>query len=387
MIKTLVGYTAEVDDAGQAVEQIKSQMRPETNLLKNSIGIIACHYEFVFSGIAKAICDALPFDVVGTISTSQAVEGQADALLLTVMVMTSDDIEFTSVITHSLQGEPGKAIAQSYKEAASARQEKPALILAFAPFMTQNSGDEYVNVITEASGGVPCFGTLAIDDTEDFSSTFMIANGDHYTDKMAMVLCYGNLAPKFFIANISPDWVLDQSAIITKSAGHVIMEVNGKTVDQFFEDLGLAKAAETQYAMASLPFLIDYNDGTPKVSKVFIALTPERYALCAGATPEGSTLYIAKSDKEDVLRTTGQAVDQMLREVQGASGALIYSCISRSMALGSDQYEEMALVDNKTQGKLPFMMVCSGGEICPTQIASDKAINRFHNNTFVACIF
>ena len=387
MLKTLIGYTAEIDDDRQAVEQIKSQLGLETNLLKNSIGIIACHYEFIFSGIVKAVCDALPFDVVGTISTSQAVEGQADALLLTIMVMTSDDVEFTSVITPSLQGEPGKAIAQSYREAASARQEKPALILAFAPFMPQNSGDEYVNTITEASNGVPCFGTLAIDDTEDFSSTFMIANGEHYTDKMVMVLCYGSITPKFFIANISPDWVLDQSAIITKSAGHVIMEVNGKTVDQFFEDLGIAKVAETLYAMTSLPFLIDYNDGTPKVSKVFVSFTPERYALCAGATPEGSTLYMAKSDKEGVLQTTEQTVDQMLQEVQGASGALIYSCITRSMALGSDQYGEMALVDNKTQGKLPFMMVCSGGEICPTQIASNKAINRFHNNTFVACVF
>jgi hypothetical protein len=33
------------------------------------------------------------------------------------------------------------------------------------------------------------------------------------------------------------------------------------------------------------------------------------------------------------------------------------------------------------------MMAYSGGETCPTQVSDDKAINRFHNNAFVACVF
>ena len=384
MMRTFTAYTAEADDAREAIRQLKEQLETGS-LLSNTVGIIACHYEFVHSGVVKEVCEALPFDVVGTISSAQAVQGGADALLLTLMVMTSDEVQFDIVMTPSLMEEPGKAIAGSYQNAL--QNEKPALILTFAPFMLQNSGDEYVNVLSEVSGGVPCFGTLAVDDTADFSNCFMLLNGAHYRDRMAMVLVYGDLQPKFYVANISESKILEKSAVVTKSAGPVLIEVNERPVIEYFEDLGLVEASETQYAMSSLPFLLDFNDGTPKVSKIFVALTPEKYAICAGAMPEGSTMYMAVSDKEDVLFTTGETVEEMQNQLENASGLLVYSCISRSMALGAEQFKEMELIGQKIGGKLPFMTVCSGGEICPTQVSDEKAINRFHNNAFIACLF
>jgi hypothetical protein len=204
---------------------------------------------------------------------------------------------------------------------------------------------------------------------------------------MGLLLLYGDIKPKFFIATISANKILGKSALVTKSAGHILMEVNDRPVVEYFEDLGLTKASETAYAMTSLPFMLDYGDGTPQVSKVFIGLTPESYAICAGAMPEGSTLYIGVFDKEDVLLTTEEAVREALAAAADASGLLIYSCISRSMSLGADQLLELDLVKEKLADKLPFMMAYSGGEICPTQISEAKAINRFHNNAFIACLF
>ena len=385
MIKTFVACTSEVDDVQIAIEQIKSCLKPENGFLKNTIGIAACHYEFVLSGIFKEICEALPFDIVGTISTGQSVGSECASLLFTLMVLTSDDVEFDMVLTSSLQSEAGKVIETAYK--AAARPERPAMIFSFAPFMPANSGDEYVNTLSGISGGVPVFGTLAVDDTLDFSNCFMLVNGEHYNDRMSMLLFYGKVHPEFFIANISESKMLEKSAVITGSAGHVLMEVNERPVIEYFEDLGLVEASETQYAMTSLPFLLDYNDGTPKVSKIFIMLTQEKYALCGGAMPVGSTLNIAKTDKEDVLLTTGNAVNLALKSIEGKSGFLIYSCISRSMAFGSEQFREIEFIKEKLGAGLPFMMALSGGEICPTMVSGKEAINRFHNNAFVLCLF
>ena len=385
MIKTLIAHTTELDDEQLAVEQIKSQLNLDGGLLKNTIGIVACHYEFITSDVFEAICGALPFKIVGTISSAQAVPGELGALLLSLTVLTSDDVQFDTVLTPSLMSEPHNVIAESYKSAC--RDEKPALILAFAPFILQNCGDDYVNILTETSGGVPCFGTLAVDDTLDFSNCFMLADGVHYRDRMVMVLVYGAISPKFYVANISEERMLEKGADVTKSVGSVLMEVNERPIIDYFEDLGLVKASETQYALSSLPFLLDYNDGTPKVSKIFVMLTPEKYAICAGAMPVGSTLYITTTDKDDVLFTTGRAVDMILKEAENASVLLIYSCISRGLTLGAEQYREMALISERLSGKLPFMMANSGGEICPTQVSDDKAINRFHNNAFIACTF
>ena len=386
MIRTITAQTFEVDDVNLAVDQIKSQLGPVNGFKKNTIGIVACHYEFVFSGVFKAICQALPFEIVGAVSPGQSTPDDHGVILLTLIVLTSDDVHFKKTLTPSLMNDSGNVIAQTYSAAAGT--EKPALLLTFAPFLPQNSGDEYVNVITQVSGGgVPCFGTIAVDDTLDFKNCFVLSDGEHYTDIMVMVLVYGNIQPKFFIAHVSKNKMLGKSAVITKSSGHVLMEVNERPVEEYFADLGLKKATEAQYSMTSLPFLLDYNDGTPIVSKAFIMLTPEKYAICAGAMPEGSTLYIAVSDKDDVLVTVGEAADRILEDIGNASTLLIYSCIGRCMTLGSDQFREIELLKQKLGEKLPYMIAFSGGEFCPTQVSNEKAINRFHNNAFVACLF
>jgi hypothetical protein len=388
MIKTLVACTAEVDDVHIALDEIRTQLDMPHNLMKNAVGIIACHYEFVFSGMVKAIAEALPFDVVGTITSAQAVRGEAGTLLLSLMVLTSDDVSFVTRLTPSLLGEPAQTITRAYQEAAAGQPQKPALIFTFAPFIMENSGDEYVNVFTQISGGAPCFGTLAVDDTLNFANCFLLYNGEHYPDRMGFILLYGDVTPKFYIATISPAKILEKEALVTKSAGHVLMEVNERPVVEYFEDLGLTKAAETQYAMTSLPFMLDYGDGTPPVSKVFIKLTPEKYAICAGAMPEGAKMKIGIFDRDDVLFTSGAALDDIARDTAGGSGGLlIYSCISRNKTLGADMLAEGMLVREKAGGQTAFMMAYSGGEICPTQVSAAKAINRFHNNAFIACVF
>ena len=93
-----------------------------------------------------------------------------------------------------------------------------------------------------------------------------------------------------------------------------------------------------------------------------------------------------------MLLTTGNALDLMLKDINETTGGLlIYSCISRGMVFGGDQCREFEMVKQKvcsvqTTLKLPFMMAFSGGEICPTQVSDNKAINRFHNNAFIACL-
>ncbi|GHU51403.1 hypothetical protein AGMMS49975_04660 [Clostridia bacterium] len=381
MVKTITAYTEEIDDIELAVGEILGQLELEKNPLKNSIGIIACHYEFVFSGVFEALSKALPFDVVGNISSVQAVNGASGTLILTLMVLTSDDVSFEVVLTESLLESPGKVIEDTYKSIQP--EQKPKAILMFAPFMPQNSGDEYVNALTKASGGIPCFGTLAVDDTTTFENCFMLFNGAYYTDRMAMLLLYGELNPRFYIATISPEKVRTESpALITKSAGHILIEINGRPVMDFFESLGLAQASETAYALTSLPFMLDYNDGTPQVSKVFIRLTEEKHAICGGATPEGSTLYLGVADKDDILFTTSKLIEKVYEETP--SCVLGFSCVARNMSLGANQLEEVDLF--RTAAKSPFMISSAGGEICPTQTSDNNAINRFHNTAFVVLV-
>ncbi|MDR0451454.1 MAG: FIST C-terminal domain-containing protein, partial [Treponema sp.] len=366
MIRTLSASTDNIDDLEAAVKDIKAQLGLDRNLLKNAVGIAACHYEFAESGTLKAICDAMPFEICGTISSAQGTERGAETLFFTLLVLTSDTVSFKTALSGSLAEKPAQAIEECYRAAAEA--ERPALVFTFAPFMVANSGDDYVIALSKVSGGAPCFGTLAIDDTADFHECFMLYGGEHYQDRMSLILVYGEFHPQFYLATISREKILEQSARITSSEGHLLKEVNGRPVAEFFAGMGLTKASEAAYAMTSLPFMLDYNDGTPPVSRAFIGLNENQHAICAGAMPEGSTLKIGVSDKDDVLLTSGQALEKALEETPEPSGLLIYSCISRGMTLGSEILTEMALIREKTGGKIPLLQAYSGGEICPTQL-------------------
>ncbi|MDR1178787.1 MAG: FIST C-terminal domain-containing protein [Spirochaetaceae bacterium] len=383
MIQAVTVSTKSIDDIEGAVKDLKAQLDAAPPLSRNSVGIIACHYEFVLSGVVKAVQEAFPFDITGTISSAQAVNGGAGSLLLTLMVLSGDDVRFKTVLTPSLKEESGKKIGEAYRTGEGG--EKPSLIFAFAPFMVENSGDDYVSVIAAASGGIPCFGTLAVDDTPDFRECYMLYRGEHYRDRMSMILVYGKLRPRFYLASISRNKILDRSALVTSSEGHLLTGLNGRPVTEYFASMGLTKASETSYAMTSLPFMLDYNDGTPMVSRVFIGLDEHGNAICAGAMPEGSTLYIGVFDKDDVLLTTGKTVDAALAENDKPSLILAYSCVSRSMSLGSDTLAEVEILKKKNAGNIPFLLAYSGGEICPTQLQSESAVNRFHNNTFILC--
>jgi len=386
MIRTISAQTLEMDDIEVAVQEILAQLPAQDALLPNTIGILACHYEFVYAGVVEALCEALPFDVAGTITSAQSTAHSANTMLLTLMVLTSDDVFFRTALSDSLLDAPTDAVADVYQKAAI-QGEKPALVLPFAPFLPQNSGDDYTAVLSNLSGNAPVFGTLAVDDTPTFAHCYALFNGKHYTDRMSLLLMYGNLSPRFCVATISREKIVDRPALITKSHGHILEEVNGRPLTEYFNSFDLMGATTSGYAMSSIPFLLDYGDDTPLVGRVFIQLTEDGGGVFAGQMPAGSTMYMGVFDKDDVLLTTGKAVREALSGTEKINGALGYSCVARFMSLDGDILSELSSVRDLFGQEAPFMMAYSGGEFCPTLVRDGNAMNRFHNDSFILCLF
>ncbi|MDR3185526.1 MAG: FIST C-terminal domain-containing protein [Christensenellaceae bacterium] len=384
-MKSFVVYTKEIDNIDGAVTDISKQITDLGGIPQNSVGVILCHYEFIFSGVMSAVCKSLTFPIVGTITSTQGINNNvAEMFVLSVLIFSGDDITIKTGLTDSLTENPYQKIKDKYLDIAIPGK-KPALILSYAGFMTMNSGDEYVRTISEVSGGAPVFGTLAVDDTTDFSCCFMIYNGDHYIDRMGLILIYGDIHPEFYTAIISPEKIFPNTALITSATGHIMKEVNNRPVTEFFAELNLTTATQTPYAMTSLPLVLDFNDGTPMVARMFISLTPNNEALCAADMTEGSTLYIGITEKADVLHTTTEVIKKALAANKKPSIIFAYSCIARNMTLDGDMYAEINAIQ-KIIGDVPMFLGYSGGEICPTQVKNNESINRFHNSTFILCV-
>ncbi|MDL2317293.1 hypothetical protein LJC59_09555, partial [Desulfovibrio sp. OttesenSCG-928-A18] len=159
-MKMLRAFTLEADDPELAVSEILEQLDLENERLANSLGIVTCHPDFLESGALTAISEALPFDVVGSTSLASATDGEMGIEILTLVVLTSDEVSFSTVLTGSLWDKQEEPIKEACDKALAALAEKPSLILTYQPMMNHVGGEKLAMAISGASGGVPLFGTL-----------------------------------------------------------------------------------------------------------------------------------------------------------------------------------------------------------------------------------
>ncbi|MDR0501177.1 MAG: hypothetical protein LBG97_08080 [Coriobacteriales bacterium] len=204
-MKVIQAFTDEVNDVDIAVNQVLGQIYT-SELLENSLGILACHYEFVLSGVADAICEALPFNVVGTVSSAQATDAAFGKFGLALTILTANDVMFSTALSEPLDTNPEIVAAQAYATAAASEDAivgaNPQLVLLHAPYMLTNSGDDYLDAINKESGGVPLFGAIGADDTSDFRYCYSIYNGECFNNRIALTLVYGNVSPCFYVASV-----------------------------------------------------------------------------------------------------------------------------------------------------------------------------------------
>jgi hypothetical protein len=386
MIKTLTACTLEIDNVEKAVSEILSQLDIGKNLLKNSAGIISCYSEFLETGVVKALSEKLPFDIIGCTTLSGCVQDVSSRLMLSIAVVTSNDASFSCVSSEPLSPDTfKKSVADAYNKALSRLERKPAMIFACSPLFFNIAGDNVVEAIDEVSGGVPLFGTLAVDHTKDYHTAQTIFNNSASFNSLSMLLIAGDVKPSFSVASMLDAKIMSQKAIITKSRDNILMEVNNMSVLDYMRSIGLASSGKIE-GLTSIPFTIDFNDGSKPVVRAIFAMTPEGYAVCGGSMPVNTTLGVGSVDHDDVILTARNSMEKL---PLGANygGLFIFSCVARNNALGFDVSAEMDTVQNAVGGKTPFVMSYSGGEICPVYDGSGKLINRFHNETIITCLF
>ena len=383
MLKCASLYTCEVDDPEVALSEIKTQLEQKLPLLKHSVGIIMCHPEFIGTGVLRHICENLPFDLVGVTTSSQAVNDEMGELILTVFVMTSDDVSFKTGVTEEMGPDVAGPVQAAYEKVAVEGCESPKLALIFPPF-GRHAGDEYVRAWENVIPGTPLFGTHAIDDTATFKECETIYNGQNYQAALSFVLCYGNINPRFMIATFSEESAISTAAI-TRAKGNCVYEINHGIAREYFEKVGIAGIS------ALTPFMIDLlkredYDGVPVV-RGFASFTEEGAATFYGEMDEGSALSFLKWDIDDMLTKTRQKITE-INGMTDVNGVLSFPCaIRRAVLLGANKpLLEFVTIKEAINPEIPLMVGCAGGEICPTSVRDGVPANRFHNYSLVILI-
>ena len=390
MIKTLNAYTLEIDDISIAINDVHSQLNLENNLLRNSIGLLMCHADFVASGVAKALCDSLPFDVVGTVALANVNLDSDDQMQLTIMILTSDDVKFGSGMSEAFTGEIPDAYTEGYHKALNEIDNKPKLAIAFAPLLLNVSGDYFVNEFDKVADGVPLFGMGTVDHNIDYHDSEVIYNGQNYRDRVVFLLVDGDINPKYYIGTLINEKILREKAVITSSNSNQLYAVNDMPIIDYLKNAGLATDEEGNIiSVTGFPFILDYQDGTKPVIRAMITYTPEGVVICAGDVPEGAMLTVGYMDEDIVLESTKNMMEEMTALPLG-DVTLFCSCVGRYASQGFDSERESRIVrEGMLEVRHPYMFGYGSGEICvvPGDVSDGKIHNRFHNNTIVACTF
>ena len=386
-MNSFTAFTREVDDAETAVSEILSQLDlgGKNILKKNSIGILSCFADDIESGVWSALCEKLPFEIIGTTTIENMTAGEIGDTMLTLMVLTSDEIIFATALSEPVMEEDEAPLRALYEKAASKLPGKPALMLSFAPLLTNFGSDFYVERMTEISGNVPNFGTLAVDHNADYHDSRVLLGGESYPDRFALLLLHGPVDPIFLVGAISEEKVFSEKGIVTASVGKQLQTVNGAPVIDYLLSLGLSENEDGSITgINSFPIMVDYNDGTKPVARAMFAVTPEGHAVCGGNIPVGSTLSIGSFDPEEILATSRRTLEEA-SHVENHKTLLIFSCVGRFFSQGYEPMAEFQKIAEQLDSSFTYMAAYSGGELCPVYDQAGGTINRNHNNTIVIC--
>jgi hypothetical protein len=225
------------------------------------------HPEFLETGVVRAISEALPFDSIGATTCGTAVFGGGGGdLMLTVTVLTSNEVEFRTGTSLPIKDDPGEPVRELYSRLTSGAASMPSLLFALAPFAANAWGDELIAALDTLSGGVPLFGSLAFTYRPDFSGIETCCNGERYTDALTLIAMFGEVEPEFYLTLVPEDRIIQQNATVTKALKNQIQSINGLAPLKYLESIGLNSNFA---AIASIPFVLTLNNGSRIVRSLY----------------------------------------------------------------------------------------------------------------------
>ena len=387
MIQSASVFTYETENHEEALKDIQSQLSEKLKLMKYTAGIMHCGDDFIESGVASYISKMLPFAIVGATTNLQSINETYGAFMLTLTVMTSDDVAFVTSHTEGILEDLFGSVERSFPNKEELPDMPLKLILAYPPLADVLSGDNFANAFEAIYGKVPVFGSIAVEEeimTSERNS--VICNGKCFKNEMSYLLIYGNVNPRFFISNIRQSNLM-QAGTITKASDNVVHEIDGITAIDFFKNIGFVQNNAMKNGVEFVPFVLTVKDGneTTQFIRGLVNFDDNGSIQCRGTMYEGAVLSIGSNSAEDIISSSLNTTE-IINAEDNIQLALIYSCIVRRTVLISNPQIELETVRKAIRQDIPHMMAYAGGEICPHPLASNTVINRFHNFSLIACL-
>ncbi|MCL2500945.1 MAG: FIST C-terminal domain-containing protein [Defluviitaleaceae bacterium] len=383
MLTMYTARTAEVDVFEDAMAEIKEQI--DFSLLgAHSGGIIFCCMDFFESGMVKALCDALPFDVICMTSMANACKNGHGFYDLSLTVLTGDDVRFTAGMVKDINiGNYEEKIQSLYNGLNEKAGGEPTFIISFLSYLHDVAGYKMVAAADKAANGVPIWGSLASCINVAVDTVGVACNGEFSSSGAAMLFMNGPLTPRYVLASLPEYNITNTRGIITKSDGAMLIEINDIPVMEYFNTMGIELSEEN---VRATPLMVYHQGSTAPVALAFYAVQENGSILMGGEVPVGASVAVGGIDSNTIIDSCRNGLDELLA-YQDGTVTIILPCVTRGVMLVPEQDGEAKLIRNTLNERgVPFVMGYAGGEISPMIDNEGKSRNRFHNYTFCAVV-
>ena len=400
MIKSYTVAVKEIDDAAAAVK-LAAEGVASLPLLKNTVGVITAHPECVPSGVFRDVARALPFESVGMTTIAHCAGTEADTYMLSILVLTSDDCAFSCGASDPIPEDCGveeakEAVRKCYGALRGRLPSEPKLALLYSQFFLAPRQYQFTAAISEMVPPLPIFGAVANDDKQNVrprTNARILAGGELYDDRPALLLISGGVSPKFYIASVTEDAIImPRVGVITKADGIKLLKVNNVSAPDFFKQVGFLGAESGGWrdggeGLLSSLFVLHIDDGcggSSDITRIPFMVDAEA-VYCAGPLIEGAAMSIAFNTRDGVVETASRLCGRIKRDSAGGT-AIMYTCIGRRFGLLGEPMAELSAIMECLGDDFVYTAAYGTGEMCPTRVTEAKAFNQDHSQTIVACV-
>lgn len=347
----------------------------------------------MLEGVRSVTKDAV---VVGSSTAGEiTTEGPTKKHSVAVMLIASDTNRFYAGVGENIAAgarDAGKRAAEAVKAAAGGETLKSFFML---PDVLVGNGAEIVRGVLDSLGAhFPVVGGASGDDFK-FQKTYQYMNGTVYSGAVVGLGIAGNL--KIGIG-VKHGWIpVGAPQKVTKSAGSVLHELDGKPAIKIYEDyFGEAEAAQLKSeTLAKLAITYPLGMKTEGSDEMLIRdpITVDQNGsiTCAAEIPEGAEIQLMVGSREEAVRVAKGAAENAMGQLEGAApqAVVIFNCIARNKLFGEHAGDEIAAIQEAIGKEVPLIGFYTYGEQAPLggEVRNIERCNpAFHNETVVICI-
>lgn len=313
---------------------------------------------------------------------------------VSVMLLKSDTIKFYAGVGENVGKDPraaGKDVAE--RILAQAGGELKAFVML--PDVLAGNGSDTVRGVLDALGEhFPVVGGAAGDDFE-FKKTYQYLNDKVYSGSVVGL----GIAGDFKVGiGVKHGWLpIGLPMKVTRSAGSVLHELDGKPAIKIYEDyFGEQEAAvlktETLAKLAiTYPLGMKVVGSEEMLIRDPISVDAAGSITCAAEVPEGSEIQLMIGSREAAVKVAKVAAENALEQLDGSApkAIIIFNCIARNKLYGEHSGEEISAIQEVLGANTPLLGFYTYGEQAPLggQVRDIKQCNTvFHNETVVILV-